>query len=244
MAPGNFADPVAGAVSTISLMLALRERAKTGKGQLIDSPMLTPAFSICPEQIVEYSAFGELMTREGNRSPHAAPQNLYLAGDDDEYWLALAVETDDQWERLRELLGFPEWADDPSLRTHWGRRAAHDLLDEKLSEWVAARRGADAMARLLQAGVPAGKFMPHSEVESVQARSRGFVELIDHPVIGRYQQIGWPARFSRRQSPWHRGHAPLLGQDNDDVLTSIGIPAEEIERLRDETLIAQAPAYN
>jgi crotonobetainyl-CoA:carnitine CoA-transferase CaiB-like acyl-CoA transferase len=88
---------------------------------LVEAAMVDAAVSISAEQIIEYTAYGAVLHRAGNRGPTAAPQNLYRSADIDEFgrldsWIAIAVETDDQWERLCDALGSPSWASDPSYR--------------------------------------------------------------------------------------------------------------------------------
>ena len=107
-------DPIAGLHGAIALMVALWERERTGEGVFVESTMVEAALNCAAEQIIEYTAYGNVMMRSGNRSPHAAPQGVY-ACPGFEQWLAISVATDEQWEGLRRALGSPAWADDPAL---------------------------------------------------------------------------------------------------------------------------------
>ncbi len=88
----------------------------TGEGQLVEAPLLDSALNMTAEQVIEYTATGTVLSREGNRSPSAAPQGLYAChqpvADETaaEQWLALSVATDEQWEALIKVLGSPDWA--------------------------------------------------------------------------------------------------------------------------------------
>ena len=102
--PNGMCDPLAGTHATLGLLLALEHRRKTGEGMLVEVPMVGGAVNVAAEQVLEYQAFGHLMQRDGNRGPGAAPQNIYRCADvvgdgmpDD--WVAIAVETDEQWQR-------------------------------------------------------------------------------------------------------------------------------------------------
>ena len=80
------------------------------------------------------------MSAEGLVVPNNVSSYVDVSGnatDTPERWLVLSVATDDQWSALVDALGRPGWATDPALRTHAGRRAAHDLLDEKVGAWAA-----------------------------------------------------------------------------------------------------------
>ena len=146
--------------------------------------------SISAEQVIEYSAYGALLNRAGNRGPTAAPQNLYRAADIDEFgrpdsWIAVAVATDDQWRYLCDALGSPSWAVDPRLSTAAGRRAHEDLIDEQLAAYCQDRAVDDIVATLWDAGVPVAKVMqPHRQTELEQLAFRDFFEELDHPVNG------------------------------------------------------------
>ena len=140
-------DPNAGLHALVGLLLALEHRDRTGEGGLVEAAMVDAALNVTAEQVIEHSAYGALLQRTGNRGPMAAPQNLYLSADEDhkgrrDSWVAIAVETDDQWAALGRALGEPGWALDPALATTAGRVAAHDAIDEHLQAWcdVAVRR--------------------------------------------------------------------------------------------------------
>ena len=103
--PYSVGDPNAGVHALNALMLALAHRRRTGQGVLVEAAMVDAALSVAAEQIIEYSAYGALLQREGNRGPTAAPQNLYRTSELDEFgrpdgWVAIAVATDDQWTSL------------------------------------------------------------------------------------------------------------------------------------------------
>jgi len=75
--PYSSGDPNAGVHALNALLLALEHRRRTGEGVLVEAAMVDAALSISAEQIIEYTAYGVLLERAGNRGPTAAPQNLY-----------------------------------------------------------------------------------------------------------------------------------------------------------------------
>ena len=186
--PYSLGDPNAGVHALNGLLLALEHRRRTGQGVFVEAAMVDAALSISAEQVIEYSAYGALLDRAGNRGPTAAPQNLYRAADIDEFgrpdtWVAVAVATDDQWRRLCDALGSPSWAVDPSLSTVAGRRAHEDLIDEQLAAYCQDRAVDDIIETLWDAGVPVAKVLqPHRQTELDQLTFRDFFEELDHPV--------------------------------------------------------------
>src|SRR5262249_47421941 len=216
--PRGFCDPLAGGHGAFALLAALEHRRRTGEGQLLEIPMVEAALNVTAEQLLEWQAHGRLLSRDGNRGPLAAPQNLYACRGTAQ-WVALAVVTDAQWIALRRVLGEPAWAMDQSLDTTAGRRLRHDEIDSGLGAWCAARERDDAVDALLAAGVPAAPVVPVAEIaRNPQLRARRFFEAVTHPVTGTHEIPGLPMRFSSRTSGWYRRPAPTLGQHTEAVL--------------------------
>ncbi len=245
--PDSLADPLGGLHSVIGTLLAIAWRDRTGEGQLVEAPLVGGSLAIAAEQIVEASAYGRLLMREGNHSPYAAPQNAYLCADVDDdgvrdAWVAVSVETDEHWRCLVAALGRPGWAADPSLDTLPGRRAAQDEMDEHLARWCAQRRRDEVLDQLWSSGVPvAPVLMPYEQREVAQLEARGFFEEIEHPVVGTHPYQGWPARLSEGPSRWNPGPAPTLGQHNREILRSLGRDEAEIDRLEAANVIGTVP---
>jgi len=246
--PYTIGDPNAGVHALNALLLALEHRRRTGEGVLVEAAMVDAALSISAEQIIEYTAYGALLERTGNRGPTAAPQNLYRTADTDEFgrldcWVAVAVATDDQWIRLRDALGSPSWAMDSALSAAAGRRARHDLIDDRLAAWCERRSGDDIVATLWDAGVPVAKVMqPHRQTELDQLAFRGFFEEVEHPVNGRARLSTVPMGFSGWAGPFHTTPAPALGQHNHDLLAELGLTPSEIADLEADGIIGRTPA--
>ena len=116
MAPG-LCDPLAGIHGAFAVLAALEERRGTGRRPARRSADDRPGRERLQfEQILEFDAYGELMTRRGNRCLQAAPQGVYACAGDRE-WLALSVTTEEQWKALCEVIGARSWLDAPELAT-------------------------------------------------------------------------------------------------------------------------------
>lgn len=246
--PYSVGDPNAGVHALNAVLLALEHRRRTGRGLLVEAAMVDAALNIAAEQVIEYSAYGALLQRDGNRGPTAAPQNLYRTADIDEFgrldsWVAIAVATDEQWAALVQALGQPDWAGDPELATHAGRREHHDLIDARLGDWCAERSGDEIVETLWPAGVPVAKAMqPHRQAELAQLAHRGFFEEVDHPVNPAVRHSTLPARPTHGPKRFHRRPAPLLGEHNHELLREVGYSAAQIVELEADGIIGSAPA--
>jgi crotonobetainyl-CoA:carnitine CoA-transferase CaiB-like acyl-CoA transferase len=209
--------------------------------------MIESALNIAAEQVVEWSAYGNLLGREGNRSPLAAPQGLYpCAGGEGAVgrWLALSIASDAQWRALREALGEPDWASDAALETRAGRRAAHDAIDARLREWTHKHERAELVDLLRARGIPASEVADPSRLLQMnpQLRARHYFEAPAHPVVGAMPLPSFPFRYASVDR-WLRALAPTLGQHNDTVLCGLlGLSREALRELEAQGVIGNRPA--
>jgi crotonobetainyl-CoA:carnitine CoA-transferase CaiB-like acyl-CoA transferase len=240
-------DPIGGMQTVFALMLALEERRKTGRGQLVEVPLLESALNVAAEQVIEYSAYGELLTRDANRGPVSAPQGVYACcgQEDPDPLIAIAIPTDTAWQAFCRVMGNPAWAQAGELSTAAGRRAAHDEIDRQIEVWLQDRNAAEAEKLLLEAGIPATvlvnahRVMPHPQLEA-----RSFFQNMLHPETGDTRYPGFPMRFSGLGPSLHKSPPPTLGQHNQEVLCEeLGVSPEEFEALRTAQVVGTRPSF-
>ncbi len=238
-------DPNAALHALTATLIALLHRDRTGEGVLVEAPMIGASLNIAAEQVIEYSASGHLMMRDGNRGLSAAPQGLYLSASIDEFdrldcWVAIAVETEDQWCALRGVIPDVDPADE--LTDVRARRERHDAVDAAISDWCATRSADDIVEQLWAAGIPVGKVIaPHRQGELAQLRARSFFETVDHPILGQARYDTFPARFSAGPWQYNRVAAPTLGQHNAVILAGIGCGEDELAELEKQGVIGAEP---
>lgn len=239
--PRGPCDPLAGMHSAFAMLAGLRRRDETGQGSLIEVSMVESALNAAAEQVVEFTAYGNLISRLGNRSRDAAPQGLYQCAGT-ERWLAISVATDEQWSLLKSALGEPDWANDPALDIHEGRVRAHDVIDKHLEQWAGHHDSSAAAELLVEYGVPAAD-LADARAGSMhpQLVARGFFESLDHPIVGRHHVPAIPFKY-RSVDKWHRSTAPTLGQDNASILRDLlGLDAASIAALTEKGVIGTRP---
>ena len=234
-------DPNGGLHAAFGALVGLAHRDRTGEGCLIEAPMFEAAVNVAAEPVLEWSAHGLRVEREGNRSPYAAPQNLYACRGV-ENWLAVSCATDEQWRALATVIGHPELAEDPTLATLVDRRREHDRLDAVIGEWARSRDVADAVAALVAAGVPAAETRDNRRSSGhPQNDARGYCEMVDHPVVGTHPTPTLPFRYASVEH-WVRMPAPTLGQHNQEILGGLlGHSEAELRALEDSGIIGDWP---
>jgi crotonobetainyl-CoA:carnitine CoA-transferase CaiB-like acyl-CoA transferase len=100
----------------------------------------------------------------------------------------------------------------------------------------------EAKNTMIAAGVPAAQVVRNEKHEVAEMRSRPrFFEEVAHPVVGLYEQMTWPAEFSRWRGPWLGRHAPLFGEHNHQILSELNLTEEEIAHLEKHQIISQEP---
>ena len=234
-------DPLAGMHACFAALVGLANREVSGTGHHVECPMVEGALNAAAEPIIEYTAYGRLLERDGNRCASAAPQGLYACRGE-ENWLALSVETDAQWQALTEVVARPDWARDPGLGTLAQRRAQHDRIDAGLRAWAAERDLESAVEELVARGVPAAVLVDaRLSSDHPQMVARGFYEQTPHPVVGMHPIPGVPFRYASRER-WIRSPAPTMGQHNREILGDLlGLSEAEIDSVEAEGVIGSRP---
>jgi crotonobetainyl-CoA:carnitine CoA-transferase CaiB-like acyl-CoA transferase len=146
-------DVLCGLNAVSGILLALRERDRTGRGQRVDVDLLHSLLSALTNQAASTLATGTAPRRLGNAHPSISPYAVYRATDRD---LVIAVGNDKQFAALAGVLGIPSLARDPRFASNADRVAHREELTEILERGLAAASAADWVDRLAAAGVPSG----------------------------------------------------------------------------------------
>jgi len=239
----SYLDHTAGYYGAIASLMALAHRRRTGEAQHVDMAQIETGMVLTGVPVLDYQVNGRDYTRIGNRSkyPAIAPHNTYrCAGDDfeDDRWIAIVAETDEQWAALCDVLEAPELGSDERFGSNEARKQHEDELDAAITALTRPREPRELMYALQARGVAAGLCqrtddkMEHDE----QLASRGFYPTAPHDELGEHRYEGYPAQFSDARWRMVRG-APLVGGDNMEVLTELGYTPEEIGQLMAELAI-------
>ncbi|HUF54306.1 MAG TPA: CoA transferase [Dehalococcoidia bacterium] len=223
-----YTDVVSPRFFATTIMAALDRRRRTGGGEFIDLSQLESSLTFLAPQLIDYQLSGRVATRAGNRSETAAPHAVYPCAGDDQ-WCAIVVETEEQWQSLRQALGDPEWSRDPRFDNAAGRLAGQEEIDAHLSEWTRERLPYDVMRLLQEAAVPAGVAQRSSDLlKDPQLAHRAFHHYMEHPEMGNIPYTGHEFRI-RGYNSGPRFPAPCLGQHNEHVMREIlGMTDEEM----------------
>jgi benzylsuccinate CoA-transferase BbsF subunit len=210
-------DHISGTLAALAALFALHHRSRTGKGQHIDLSEVEALLACMPEAVMEYTMNRRNPRPRGNHDEVMAPHGCYRCRGDDR-WVAIAIETDEEWRSLCAVMGRPELGRDTRFGDGFQRWKHRDELDSIVSAWTAAGDGTELMHTLQGAGIAAGAVSSGEELYADrQLRHREFLTEIFHPVTGQRELPGLFARLS--ETPGRiRSHDPLLGEHNEWLL--------------------------
>ncbi len=231
LGPGTaYADATGGLHAAFAVLVALRHRRQTGKGQHIDLSLRESLTALMGEQLLGHSMNKRAPERTGNHDACAMLQDCYRCQGDDQ-WIAIAIHSEEELEMLGRVIGNPL---NPGDET--------DKLRQRIETWTTRYDPQEAMRILQQAGVRAGAVLDAAQINSnPHLRERGFFEKVTHPEAGTHSHPGMPWKLS--QTPGRiRAPAPCFAEHNDYVFRELlGLSAKEIAELEENGTIARVP---
>jgi CoA:oxalate CoA-transferase len=229
----SIGDVAAGLYAAIGILAALRERDRSGEGQLIDVSMLDCQLAIQENAYTRYFATGEVPGPLGTRHPAATPFQAFPTADG---WIVIALGfgLENQWQLLCGILGLVELVDDERFETSGKRTANHAALEPLLSTAFRRRTTAEWLVDLRAAGIPCGPLNSIAQTAaSPQVAAREMLVPVMHPKGISLTLVNLPLKLSRTPGGI-KGPPPTVGQDTREVLRELG----GLDDARIEALVA------
>ena len=219
----SIGDIGAGLFTTIGIVTALYDRARTGLGRKLDVSMLDCQIALCENAVARYGATGQAPGPLGGRHPSITPFQTFRTLDG---WMVVAAGNDVMFQRFCDILDRADLKDDPRYASNNLRNENQASLEPEIESMLAARSTADWLALLDPAGIPAsgindiGTVMAHPQVEP-----RNMVVEVDDPTAGRLKLAGNPIKLSGFDDPPARATAPDVDQDRERILEELAVCA-------------------
>ena len=232
----RYGDSTVGAHAVFAALVALMHRERTGQGQFVDVSAVECMTAMVGDSLFDHSVTGRLPKRDGNYHADMAPHGCYRCAGDD--WIAIAISSDEEWQKLCTALQGSELANNAKYKTAAGRQAHRDAVDAALNRFTETQEAEKLAERLRDSGVPACKSANSYDLINNRALwDRGFYRFVTDHRTGRRPIVGAPWHFSKTPFDIEKG-APNLGEHNAYVYGEIlGYSAEEIETLIREKVI-------
>jgi crotonobetainyl-CoA:carnitine CoA-transferase CaiB-like acyl-CoA transferase len=219
--PSIIADKVSGLTIVYTVLAALHHRDRTGEGQRVEVPMVPTmqAFMLVehgadaiPEPPIGHAGYPRVLSAD--RRPQRTSDG----------WIHMLPYSRDNYVDLFRAGGRSDLADDPRLESRASRSANVQALYSAVMEVVRTRTTSEWLEFCEEHDIPCSAIVDLDDVVA------GF-PVETHPVVGPYHVIPSPTRFDATPASVRR-HAPLIGQDGDEVLAEVGYSPDEIVALR------------
>ncbi|MGD9945600.1 MAG: CaiB/BaiF CoA transferase family protein [Burkholderiaceae bacterium] len=224
-------DYLTAVYAAFGAMLALEQRHRSGRGQVVDTALYEAAFSMMESYVPAYERLGTVPQRQGPRLMNTAPNSLYPTRDGS--YVLLAANNDAIFGRLARAMGHAEWSSDPRYATQIERGHRVDEVDGLVEAWTRAHDAADIVQIMQQAEVPVAKVYTIADIfADPQFAARGMLARLPHPRLGEVTLPGIVPRLSETPGEIREaGH--LLGEDTGSVLAQqLGLSEERLRALR------------
>jgi formyl-CoA transferase len=235
--PGTtIGDTGTGLHCAIGILAALFQRTRTDAGQKVEIAMQEAMTNFCRVAYATQANNGRAAERRGNQVilGTAAPSEAYpcKGGGPNDYCYVYATRAHERhWQRICEVIGRPEMADDARFASPESRAGNIEEVDGAIAAWTKRHDKREVMRILGEAGVAAGAVYDTMELSTDESlRERGIFVTVDHPDRGAFVMPAFPVKLSASQVPVQA--APLLGADNRAVYGGLlGRSDAEIDRL-------------
>ena len=242
--PGpSFGDTGTGMLMAATIMAALLERQRTGKGRRLQVAMQDAMLHYMRTCFATTARTGKAAPRRAGKTVMGtnAPSGLYQCkpyGSNDWVYITTSRGNPEHWGRLMKLIGREELIDDPRYATGAARIEREAEVDAIITEWTRKHTKEEAMALVSGVGVPAGAVFDTLELQNDPSfEKRGIMQVMEHP-NGPFKMPTWPVRVDGATAPLKP--SPLLGQHTAEVLNDwLGIGADQIAALKNEGVFKQ-----
>jgi formyl-CoA transferase len=210
----SVSDHLAGLFACNGILAALCVRARTGKGQRVDTSLLESTISFIGENATKY-----LQDRQvPSRSMRTQSAQVFAFVDAEGLAFVLHLSSPQKfWEGLLRAIGRPDWNSDPRFCDRGARIRNYDALHAELSAVFRTGSRKEWLSRLEREDVPA---CPINNLEEVfsdpQVQAMGLVVRVPHSNQGEVEAIRNGVRLSATPTIVNAG-APELGEHNSEL---------------------------
>jgi crotonobetainyl-CoA:carnitine CoA-transferase CaiB-like acyl-CoA transferase len=231
----NYVDFATALSCALGTVVAIFERRRTGRGQVVEGSLLGSALALMNPLLLEEGVLGLSRTGTGNRGQTVGPSDTFRTRDG---FILVQVVGGPLFERWATLVGELGFLDDSRFGSDEARGQNGEILSERMAEWCATRTNAEALSELERAKIPAGPvYSPREVLADPHVAAAGFFREMSHPGASCPIPIAeTPFRLSETDvGP--RGRAPALGEHTESILGALGYAPDEVADLRRDRVV-------
>ena len=241
--PGaTMGDTGTGMMAAMGILAALFQRTATGKGQHVQVAMRDAMVNYSRTAMSRQAAVEDnsILPRIGNEVFGTAPGGLYPCKPgsiDDWAYIYASRGNEEHWRRLCRVIGREDFIDAPRMQDGSTRYKHKKIVNDAIAEWTMQHTKEQVMEIVAGAGVPCGAVLNMKEqLEDEDLHTRGIMSKIVHPIRGEMTVPTSPIQMSETKVPVQT--SPVHGENNEEIYGEwLGIPAEQIKKMRSENVI-------
>jgi formyl-CoA transferase len=214
----------------LGAVLALYERKHSGKGQEVNASLLCTGLNMASGALIEEALLGLDRPATQNRSGSYAPSDIFKAQDG---WFIIQVIGQPMFKSWTQLVGHPEFFDDPRFADDKLRGEHGEFLSEVMSDWCRDKTLEQTLGALEKVRIPAGPVnSPRQVLKDEIIKAADVIRWMDYPgTLRKVPIFATPVSLSRTPPEIHH-RAPLNGEHTNEILSEIGLDAASIAGLR------------
>jgi CoA:oxalate CoA-transferase len=231
----SLCDFGSGLYCAVGILLALRHRDQTGKGQEIDVALLDSGVSFMEAVFAQYQVLDEIQPQMGNARPFSAPTDAFRCKDG---YIYMSISVNRMWRRFTRLIDREELTDDPRFDSTEKRRRSREYMNSLAQDWLTDKTKEEAVKLLTGAGIPAGPVntIPDAFADP-QIRDREMIVDLEQPGIGKVPVSGIVVKMSKTPGSIETP-APAPGQHNEEIYCQLlGHSHQDLDRFKEEGII-------
>lgn len=216
--PGfGLADSTTGLMAAYLASVALHDKRKTGKGQIVDLALYETLLTLLGPQVVNHDQLNIIQERAASRLPFTAPRNIYLTKD--QKYISVGGSAQSIFERICLALEIPDLALDARFADNRARLANVDALDEALQNAILRFDRAELMERFIQleAAISPVNNIQDIFADAHMASRENIIELYDDELGTGLKMQNVPGKLSRTPGQIHHT-GPRIGEHNREIL--------------------------
>jgi crotonobetainyl-CoA:carnitine CoA-transferase CaiB-like acyl-CoA transferase len=223
------ADLASGLYLAVGVLVALHDRDRTGVGRWVQTSLLESMIAMMDFQAARWTIDRQIPPQEGNHHPTSVPMGCFASADG---YVNIGAAGGRLLDSLCQVTGLPGLPADPRFDSAAKRSANRAELNALIAERLRTRTTAEWVEALNQAGVPCGPVYRMDEVfADPQVEHLAMTEPVEHPALGRLDILRNAVRMTDAPTTV-RTPSPEIGDHTTEVLTELGYPQAEIDRLR------------
>jgi formyl-CoA transferase len=205
------------------------------EGQVVEMGLYESMFRMLEFLVAEYDQNGKVRERSPGLAGHSSPAGTYETKDGK--FVVLVCSTDSTFNRLAEAMERTDMLEDSRYYTNSERLKNDAEVQNIVSNWIGKLTQEELTNKLDSFGVPVSPILTIEDIfNDPQYKARENIVEVEHPRLGTIKVPGVVPKFSKTPGAI-RHRAPELGEHNEEVLTGLGLTAEDLTNLKEKGII-------